>query len=119
MPAAFSHNVTLTGTSLTGLSPAPIEWTPSASPTGGVTFLAIEGSAVGSKEAIGRARRVDAKRAGPLGGGLARHIPRHRARPRYCRRSHTSGKEKRAGASCGCVVDGLAGAGPAHRYRWV
>jgi hypothetical protein len=40
-----SHSVTLTGTSLTGLSPAAIEWTPSAAATGGVTFLAIEGSA--------------------------------------------------------------------------
>jgi hypothetical protein len=39
------HTATLTGTSLTGLSPAPIEWTPSAAATGGVTFLAIDGSA--------------------------------------------------------------------------
>jgi hypothetical protein len=40
-----SHIATLTGSSLTGLSPALIEWTPSASATGGVTFLAVLGSA--------------------------------------------------------------------------
>jgi hypothetical protein len=42
------HIATLTGTSLTGLSPATIEWTPSAAATGGVTFLDVNGSAAGS-----------------------------------------------------------------------
>jgi hypothetical protein len=41
-----SHSaVDLTVTSLTGLSPAGIQWTPSAAATGGVIFLAVDGSA--------------------------------------------------------------------------
>lgn len=42
------HTARLTGTSLTGLSPAAIEWTPSSATTGGVAFLAIDGSAASS-----------------------------------------------------------------------
>jgi hypothetical protein len=42
------HTANLTGTSLTGLSPAAIEWNPSAAATGGVTFLAIDGSKASS-----------------------------------------------------------------------
>jgi hypothetical protein len=41
-----SHStVKLSATSLTGLSPAAIQWTPSAAATGGVIFLAVDGSA--------------------------------------------------------------------------
>jgi hypothetical protein len=43
-----SHTATLTPSSLTGLSPATIQWTASASTKGGVTFLNINGSAAGS-----------------------------------------------------------------------
>jgi hypothetical protein len=39
------RTATLTSTSLTGLSSGAIEWTPSPSPTGGVTLLEIYGSA--------------------------------------------------------------------------
>jgi hypothetical protein len=45
---SISHTATLTSTSLTGLSPAPISWTASAASSGGVTFLSILGSAAGS-----------------------------------------------------------------------
>jgi hypothetical protein len=43
-----SHTATLTDSTLTGLSPALIEWTASPGATGGVTSLTIEGSAAGS-----------------------------------------------------------------------
>jgi hypothetical protein len=42
------HYVNLTATSLVGLSPATIQWTPSAAATGGVTALTILGTAGGS-----------------------------------------------------------------------
>jgi hypothetical protein len=43
-----SHTATLTATSLTGLSRGAIQWVPTVSATGGVTFLDITGSAAGS-----------------------------------------------------------------------
>jgi hypothetical protein len=43
-----AHTVTLTTTSLTGLSAGTIQWVPSTAATGGVIFLDITGSAAGS-----------------------------------------------------------------------
>ena len=43
-----SRNVTLTATTLTGLSAGTIYWNPSAASTGGVTYLVIDGSAAAS-----------------------------------------------------------------------
>src|SRR5262249_6301253 len=43
-----SHNVTLADGSLIGLAPAEIDWTPTATTTGGVISLAVVGSAAGS-----------------------------------------------------------------------
>src|SRR5262249_27924984 len=43
-----SRNVTLTATTLTGLSAGTIYWNPSSASTGGVTYLTIDGSAAGS-----------------------------------------------------------------------
>jgi hypothetical protein len=43
-----SRNVTLTGTTLTGLSAGMIQWDPSSTVMGGVTYLYIAGSAAGS-----------------------------------------------------------------------
>jgi acrosin len=43
-----SRTATLSAAGLTGLSPATIQWTPTASATGGVTFLDIYGSSAGS-----------------------------------------------------------------------
>jgi hypothetical protein len=45
---AATHAATLTSSSLTGLSTGTILWTPTASSTGGVTYLYITGSSVGS-----------------------------------------------------------------------